>query len=41
MLSLVPAGVMDPQKGKDKLELIKKDDGVSDEHIWTAGINQE
>lgn len=41
MLSLVPAGVMHPKKGKDKLELIKKDDRVRDEHILTAGINQE
>lgn len=32
---------MDARKGKDKLELIKKDGWVREEHVLSAGINQE
>lgn len=39
--STCASGVMDARKGKDKLELIKKDGWVREEHVLSAGINQE
>lgn len=32
---------MDARKGKDKLEWIKKDSWVREEHVLSAGINQK